>query len=94
MHFESLRVTAARYVSYRIGTLQVEFKYTASSKIHVLQDQFELPELPMASVESMKATNNVRKRKKQWSKYLRMPRKLQVFVLQLSKWLQARTTWP
>ncbi|KAH7704742.1 hypothetical protein AAVH_28063 [Aphelenchoides avenae] len=62
VHFESLRVTAARYVSYRIGTLQVEFKYTASSKIHVLQDQFELPELPMASVESMKATNNVRKR--------------------------------
>lgn len=63
VHFEKLKVTAANYVNFRIGTLTVEFKYTQESKASVLQNEFTLPELPLSSVADIKNANNVRRRK-------------------------------
>ncbi|KAH7704207.1 hypothetical protein AAVH_28611, partial [Aphelenchoides avenae] len=62
VHFEKLKVTAANYVNFRIGTLTVEFKYTQESKASVLQNEFTLPELPLSSVADIKNANNVRRR--------------------------------
>ncbi|KAH7696240.1 hypothetical protein AAVH_36692, partial [Aphelenchoides avenae] len=55
LRFENVRVTAARFAAFRIGTLTNEFKYTPMTKVTVLKECVSLPELPLSDAnDSMK----------------------------------------
>lgn len=62
MQLEKFIVTEAKFVSYRVGTLAIEFKYTSHSKVKVLKNEYALPELPLSSIREIKSSNNVRRR--------------------------------
>lgn len=50
-----------KYLNFRTGTLPVEFKFVSTAKLEVLQECFELPELPVSSIEDVTLSSNLRK---------------------------------